>query len=171
MESAYPTHVINFVHGVGRLLLRRWKSGLADYYSVIFTRRDAGIKRLEDLQGKTIVFEDAGSTSGYLLPKLYLLRRGLKLAERNRFNANSLATDVGYVFAYSREKLVDLVLTRRVDAGACSNDDYGSLEDKKKLDIAGAGANGTSTAPLAFRAQRSGAGAGRSARGDFARDA
>src|SRR5512145_1215658 len=47
MESAYPTYVINFVHGNGKLLLRRWKGGLADYYSVIFTKRSSGIKRLE----------------------------------------------------------------------------------------------------------------------------
>lgn len=136
MESAYPTYVVNFVHGAGKLLLRRWKSGMADYHSVIFTRRNAGIKRVEDLKGKTIIFEDAGSTSGYLLPKLFLLRRGLKLTEKSRFNPNSLATDVGYVFAYSQEKLVDSVLTKQADAGAFSNDDFSSLEEKKKVDIA-----------------------------------
>jgi phosphonate transport system substrate-binding protein len=135
MESAYPTYVINFVHGAGTLLLRRWKSGMADYHSVIFTRRNGGVKRLEDLKGKTIIFEDAGSTSGYLLPKLFLLRRGLKLTEKSRFTPNSLATDVGYVFAYSQEKLVDSVLTKQVDAGAFSNDDFSSLEEKKKGDI------------------------------------
>ena len=26
MESAYPTYVINSVHGAGKLLLRRWKA-------------------------------------------------------------------------------------------------------------------------------------------------
>jgi phosphonate transport system substrate-binding protein len=135
MESAYPTYVINFVHGAGKLLLRRWKSGLADYHSVIFTRRNAGLKRLEDLKGKSIVFEDAGSTSGYLLPKLFLLRRGLKLTEKNRFTANNLATDVGYFFAYSQEKLVDAVLSKQADAGAFSNDDFNSLDEKKKLEI------------------------------------
>jgi phosphonate transport system substrate-binding protein len=136
MESAYPTYVVNFVHGAGKLLLRRWKSGMADYHSVIFTRRDAGVKRLEDLKGKIIVFEDAGSTSGYLLPKLFLIRRGLKLTEQSRFTANKLATDIGYVFAYSQEKLVESVLTRQADAGAFSNDDLNALEERKKVDIA-----------------------------------
>jgi phosphonate transport system substrate-binding protein len=136
MESAYPTYVINIVHGAGKLLLRRWKSGLADYYSVIFTRRNGGLKRLEDLQGKTMVFEDAGSTSGYLLPKLYLLRRGLKLTEKGRFSPNTLATDVGYFFSYSQHKLVDAVLSKQADAGAFSNDDFSSLDEKKKGDIA-----------------------------------
>jgi phosphonate transport system substrate-binding protein len=136
MESAYPTYVINFVHGNGKLLLRRWKGGLADYYSVIFTKRSSGIKRLEDLMGKTIAFEDAGSTSGYLLPKLFLLRRGLKLTEKRGFNPNSQPTDVGYVFALTQEKLVDLVLTQQAAAGAFSNDDFGALEEKKKADVA-----------------------------------
>ena len=52
MESAYPTYVINSVHGAGKLLLRRWKSGMAEYYSVIFTRRNSGIKHLEDWKAK-----------------------------------------------------------------------------------------------------------------------
>jgi phosphonate transport system substrate-binding protein len=135
MESAYPTYVINFVHGAGKLLLRRWKGGLADYYSVIFTRSDSAIKRVEDLKGKTIVFEDAGSTSGYLLPKLFLQKRGLKLTEKGRFSPDSVATEVGYVFARSQEKLVDAVLGKQAAAGAFSNDDLSALDEKKKLDI------------------------------------
>jgi phosphonate transport system substrate-binding protein len=99
MESAYPTYVINIAQRAGRLLLRRWKSGLADYYSVIFTRSDSRVKRLEDLRGKTIVFEDAGSTSGYLLPKLFLQRHGLKLMERGRPGSNIEPTEVDYFFA------------------------------------------------------------------------
>jgi phosphonate transport system substrate-binding protein len=135
MESAYPTYVINSVHGAGKLLLRRWKSGLADYYSVIFTRSDSGIKRVEDLRGKTIVFEDAGSTSGYLLPKLFLQRRGLKLTEKGRFSPDGSAMEVGYVFARSQEKLVDAVLAKQAAAGAFSNDDFGAIEERKKVDI------------------------------------
>ena len=136
MESAYPTYVINFVHGAGKLLLRRWKSGLADYNSIIFTRRNGGIKRLEELKGKTIVFEDAGSTSGYLLAKFFLLRQGFKLSEKSRYNPDKAPTDVGYLFAYSQEKLVDAVLTQKAAAGAFSNDDFSALEEKKKAEIA-----------------------------------
>jgi phosphonate transport system substrate-binding protein len=136
MESAYPTYVINFVHGNGKLLLRRWKGGMADYYSLIFTKRNSGVTRLEDLKGKTIVFEDAGSTSGYLLPKLYLLRRGLKLKEKRGFSPDSESTDVGYVFAYTQNNLVDSVLTQQAAAGAFSNDDLAALDEKKKADIA-----------------------------------
>ena len=136
MESAYPTYVINSVHGAGKLLLRRWKSGLAEYYSVIFTKRDGGVRRLEDLKGKTFVFEDAGSTSGYLLPKLFMQRQGLKLTEKGRFSPDSAATEVGYFFARTQEKLVEAVLAKQAAAGAFSNDDFDALEEKKKADIA-----------------------------------
>jgi phosphonate transport system substrate-binding protein len=136
MESAYPTYVINSVHGAGKLLLRRWKSGMAEYYSVIFTRRNGGIKNLEELKGKSIVFEDPGSSSGYLMPKLFLQRRGLKLTENVRFDPNNAATDVGYIFAGSQDRLVEAVLTQQSAAGAFSNDDFSALDDKKKSEVA-----------------------------------
>ena len=82
MESAYPSYVINFVHGHGKLLLRRWKSGMADYYSVIFTKRNSGIKSLEDLKGKTRL-RGCGSTSGYLLPKFVFAPPGIEANGKN----------------------------------------------------------------------------------------
>ena len=135
MESAYPTYQINSVHGAGTVLLRRWKGGRAEYYSVIFTKRNSGIKSLEDLKGKTIVFEDPGSTSGYLMPKLFLQRNGLKLVEKVRFDPNSAAADVGYTFARSQDRLVEAVLTQQAAAGAFSNDDLAALDDKKKSEL------------------------------------
>ena len=83
LESPYPTYIIDYVHGAGKPILRRWKSGMTEYQSVIVTRA-GGIKRLEDLRGKTIAFEDPGSTSGYLLAKSFLLRSGFKLLEKPR---------------------------------------------------------------------------------------
>jgi phosphonate transport system substrate-binding protein len=131
-ESAYPTYVINFVHGAGKLLLRRWKGGMADYHSIIFTTRDSAINRLEGLKGNTIVFEDPGSTSGYLLPKLFLQRQGLKLTEKRGFDPNRVATDVAYIFAGSPPRLIDSVLTHQAAAGAFSSDDHSALEEKKR---------------------------------------
>jgi ABC-type phosphate/phosphonate transport system substrate-binding protein len=43
--------------------------------------------------------------------------------------------EIGYVFATSQRKLRDLVLTKKVAAGAFSNDDYGALEESKKSAI------------------------------------
>src|SRR5262245_24190752 len=52
MDSPYPTYLINDVQGVAKLLLRRWKGGMAVYRSLIFTKRNGEINRLEDLRGK-----------------------------------------------------------------------------------------------------------------------
>ncbi|MGE5305476.1 MAG: phosphate/phosphite/phosphonate ABC transporter substrate-binding protein [Alphaproteobacteria bacterium] len=135
MDSPYPTYIINSVQGAGKLLLRRWKNGMAEYESLIFTRRNGETKSLADLRGKIIAFEDPGSTSGYFLPKLFLSRMGFKLSQQNGIGAPVSPGDIGYVFAYTQEKLVDLVITRQAAAGAFSNDDYGVLDDKKKADI------------------------------------
>lgn len=135
MESPYPTYLINNVYGAGKLFLRRWKGGMADYYSLIFTKRNSEMRRLEDLRGKIIAFEDPGSTSGHFLPEFFLSRLGFKLSEKSRIEPNVSGGEVGYIYAYSQEKLVDLVLTRRVAAGAFSNDDYATLGKRKKSDI------------------------------------
>jgi phosphonate transport system substrate-binding protein len=136
LESPYPTYLINNVYGAGKLLLRRWKGGMAEYHALIFTRKDGEIKRLEDLRGKTIAFEDPGSTSGHFLPKFFFSRRGFKLSEKTQIEPNVPAGEVGYIFAYSQKKLVDLVLTKQVAAGAFSNDDYAALDEGKKSEIA-----------------------------------
>jgi len=50
---------------VPKYSLRSWKGGAAEYWSVILTERRSGINSLQDLLGKIIAFEDAGSTSAY----------------------------------------------------------------------------------------------------------
>ena len=135
MESPYPTYVVNNVHGAGTLLLRRWKSGMADYRSLIFTHRNSGIQRLDDLRGKLIAFEDPESSSGYFLPKLFLQRNGLRLAEKPGLDANVGAAEVGFVFARSQKTLVDWVLSKNTAAGAFSNDDHAALDEKTRNDI------------------------------------
>jgi phosphonate transport system substrate-binding protein len=136
MESPYPTYLINDVHGVAKLLLRRWKGGMAEYRSLIFTKRNGEINRLEDLRGKVLAFEDPESTSGYFLPNSFLTRKGFKFTDKDRFDPFASPTDIGYLFAYSQENLVDWVLTKKAAAGAFSDDDYARLEKKKRSDIA-----------------------------------
>jgi len=136
MESPHPTYLINNVYGAGKLLLRRWKGGMAEYHSLIFTKRNGETKRLEDLRGKVIAFEDPESSSGYFLPKFFLSKKGFKLLPKTKSQPNASQGEVGYIFVHSQSKLVDLVLTKQVAAGAFSNDDYATLEEGKKSDIA-----------------------------------
>jgi phosphonate transport system substrate-binding protein len=135
MESPYPTHLINNVQGVAKLRLRRWKGGKAEYQSLIFTKRDGEINRLDDLRGKVLAFEDPESTSGHFLPKSFLIRKGFKFTDKNRYDLYASPTDIGYLFAYSQENLVNWVLTKKAAAAAFSDDDYARLEKKKRSDI------------------------------------
>ena len=135
MESPYPTYLINDMHGAAKLLLRRWKSGMGEYRSLIFTKNNGEVSRLEDLRGKVLAFEDPGSTSGHFLAKSFLLKKGFKFADKSRFDPYGSPTEVGYVFAYSQEKLVDMVLAKQVAGGAFSDDDYAKLDEKKKSAI------------------------------------
>lgn len=135
LESVYPTYTINYVHNVGKAILRRHKGGLADYQSLIFTKRNGPIKRLEDLRGKTLAFEDSGSTSGYLMPKLFLQKQGFKLSEKRSYDPNSAPGMITYLFAYGQDKLVDWVRRQEVQAGAFSDDDYAGLSESAKAEL------------------------------------
>jgi phosphonate transport system substrate-binding protein len=135
MESAYPTYLVNDVHDAGKLLLRRWQRGKAEYQSVIFAKKDSGINDLQDLRGQVIAFEDPESTSGHFLPRYFLLNRGFKMVETNRPDVKSSPPEIGFIFAYAQAKLVELVLTKQVAAGAFSDDDYANLDEMKRADI------------------------------------
>jgi len=135
MESPHPTYMINSVFGAGKLLLRRWKGGMSDYRALIFTRKNSATKRLEDLPGKMIAFEDPESTSGHFLPRHFLTRRGFKFADKSRFDPYAAPTDIGYLFANSQEKVIDWVLSKKVAAGAFSDDDYARFDEKKRSEI------------------------------------
>jgi len=76
-----------FVHPAGYVLANReakativarnlWH-GKATFTSRIYVRKEAGLKTLEDLRGKTIAFVDPASSSGYIYPMVMLMQRGL----------------------------------------------------------------------------------------------
>ena len=134
MESPYPTYVINRL-GAATLLLRRWKGGMAEYRSLIFTGKESGIARLEELRGKIIAFEDPGSTSGYFLPKLFLLKKGFSVVEKPSLGAKVAAGEIGYTFAGTEKNVVNLVLQKKVAAGAFSSDDHERLDENNKAAI------------------------------------
>jgi phosphonate transport system substrate-binding protein len=131
LESPFPTYLVNRT-GKGKLLLRRWKGGMSEYRSIIFTSKGSRITRLEDLRNKMIAFEDPGSTSGYFLPKLLLLEKRFRVTEKPDLSAKVSTAEIGYIFAGSEKNVVKLVLEEKVTAGAISNDDYASLDETSK---------------------------------------
>jgi phosphonate transport system substrate-binding protein len=135
LESPFPTYLVNR-SGIGKIILRRWKGGRDEYRGVIFRRKERRIDRLEDLRGKIIAFEDAGSTSGYFLPKLLLLEKKFQVTERPSLSAKVSGSEIGYVFAGSEKSVVQLVREGKVAAGAISDDDYAHLDETSKAGLA-----------------------------------
>lgn len=115
--------------GLADPLLREWKKGVPEYHTVIFARRDGDVRSLEYLLGRKFAFEDAGSTSGYFLPRAALEAAGLSLEKLDDPRDTPANDVVGYSFAKGEINVVAWVNRGLADAGAISNLDW---EDPKK---------------------------------------
>jgi phosphonate transport system substrate-binding protein len=60
-----------------RIVARNLWHGKSSFTSRIYVRKDAGIKAVEELRGKSIAFVDPASSSGYIYPMVLLIQRGL----------------------------------------------------------------------------------------------
>jgi phosphonate transport system substrate-binding protein len=109
-----------FVHPGGYVLAAReakativaknlWH-GKSSFTSRIFVRKDSGLRRLEDLRGKTMAFVDPASSSGYIYPMVLLISRGLV---KNR-DPKTFFRDV--VFAGSHDAAMRALVNGHVDA-------------------------------------------------------
>ncbi len=130
IDSLFPTVLVS--KGSGAVpFLRRWKDGVSEYHSVFFVERNSSIKTINDFKGKIIVFEDPGSTSGYFLPKAYLIKKGFNLSRTGEKN------NITYVFSGNAENIALWVIEGKNNIGAFSNLDFESLSDpiKEKLKI------------------------------------
>ena len=123
IDSFFPSLAVSRLSG-SKLLLRRWKTRKGEHRSVIFTRKDSGIARLEDLKGKVIAFENPFGSSGYFFPKIVLLERGLRLVFKRLETDPVKADEVGYVFTHTDSKTILLVMNRAVAAGATEDEKY-----------------------------------------------
>jgi phosphonate transport system substrate-binding protein len=128
IDSPFPTLAVSRLSG-SRLLLRRWKKGMSEYYTVIFTRQESEINRLEDLKGKMIAFEEPFSSSGYFLPKRALVQAGLVVVPKGEAADRVGPEEVGYVFSNTDESTIVWVLRSKVAAGAM---DHQSFQEKAK---------------------------------------
>lgn len=105
-------------------LLETERSGVNEYRTVFFTRRDSGIHSLADLRGRTLALQQVSSTSAYVAPMIEMLSSGLTLEVMVSPSEKPDSTSVGYVFAQSEFNMATWVDKRLVDAGAFSNLDW-----------------------------------------------
>ncbi|MCD9006621.1 phosphate/phosphite/phosphonate ABC transporter substrate-binding protein [Luteimonas sp. XNQY3] len=124
-ETASGATLLEARAGAKPLLLTE-RNGVSHYHTVYFARRDSGIQSLDDLRGRSIVFQNRQSTSAYFVPAAELLARGMKLEILLSPRDQAEPGSVGYLFARSELNISSWVHKRLVDAGAMSNIDWDS---------------------------------------------
>jgi phosphonate transport system substrate-binding protein len=107
-----------------RPLLITERDGTSQYHGVFFTRRDSGLRSVQDLPGRTIAFQRPSSTSAYFAPASDLLNRGFTLEILPTPTERVASDAVGYVFARSELNISTWVHKRLVDAGVMSHLDW-----------------------------------------------
>ncbi|HMX19592.1 MAG TPA: phosphate/phosphite/phosphonate ABC transporter substrate-binding protein [Anaerolineales bacterium] len=120
-DSTYPATLISDASGA-QIILRRWRFGVETYNSVIFASKASGITSIEGLKGKMIAMDTPYSTSGFMLPAVYLTENGLKLIGKSESTATVDSNEVGFAFAYDDENILQWVLSGHTPAGV--TDDY-----------------------------------------------
>lgn len=85
--------------------------GKHGYHSLMITRKDSGIKKIEDLKGKKFVFGDVLSTSSTLYPKKMIQESGLDLKK-----------DIKSAKLGNASAIVVSVMQGTVDAGSIYKD-------------------------------------------------
>jgi len=120
-DSTYPATLISDEIGA-QIILRRWRFGVEEYHSVIFASQESGITTLDALKGHVIAMDTPYSTSGFVLPAVYMIENGLKLVGKKDYSEAVAANEVGFVFSYDDENTLQWVLSDLVSAGV--TDDY-----------------------------------------------
>lgn len=109
-----------------QLMVRTIEEGTESYRSIIITRKDSGITKLEEVKGKHFGFTDKRSTSGYLFPLLGLIKNGINLADFSKIS-----------FTKKHANLLLAVSNKQVQAGAMADaefmDKYGVKVDELKI--------------------------------------
>lgn len=84
--------------------------GKPEYFALIITHPDSGIRSVADLKGKTFAFGDKGSTSGYLIPLHFFMSQGI---DPDKYFAKVLHT--------KHQAIETQVAAGQLDAGADYN--------------------------------------------------
>lgn len=106
------------------ILLRKWKQGVPEYQSLVFTRKDSGLNSLADLSGHSIAFQHPGSTTGYFQPASELRAAGHRLRRLTSIDDRAEPGSVGFLFSGAEYNTVMWVHKGLINAGVLSSLDW-----------------------------------------------
>ncbi len=116
--------------GAGIEPVAKWinrDTGVAGYRSLLIARSDSGIGTIEDARGRSFAFNDRHSTSGFLVPSVFLHERGIdpetyfsEVSFAGSHEATALAVAGGRVDLASNN---NETLPRLIDSGRIARDD------------------------------------------------
>jgi len=130
-DSSFPTLRVRELSG-SKIILRRWKQGDPEYWSLFVALKDSGIDSVRGFVGGVLAFEKPHSTSGFVLPAGTLVQRGFTLREVEGPMATVGSSEIGYYFSGDEENTIQLVLQGKVIGGGISNQDYDGLPEELK---------------------------------------
>jgi phosphonate transport system substrate-binding protein len=90
--------------------------GISTYGGMTFVRKESGIRRPEDMRGKTIALVDPATTGGYLAQKVYLRSHGIDLDK-----------DLTVIWTGSHDEVINKVLRNQADIGGAKNNTVNSF--------------------------------------------
>lgn len=97
-------------------ILRLGQGGSFEDAAVIFALKQSKLSSLEGLNGKLIAFEHPTSTTGFVLPMVYLQGANLKLVQKQSRQSAVAADEVGYLLSRDDQNSIQWVISGRVKA-------------------------------------------------------
>jgi phosphonate transport system substrate-binding protein len=120
-DSTYPATLISDQVGA-KIIVRRWRFGVEKYQSVIFASKSSGITSIDQLPGHMVAMDAPYSTSGFMLPAVYLTEQGLKLTGKKSDGDPVADDEIGFVFSYDDTNTLQWVISGLADVGV--TDDF-----------------------------------------------
>ncbi|MGD9124817.1 MAG: phosphonate ABC transporter substrate-binding protein [Desulfarculaceae bacterium] len=98
------------------------------YTGIIITKKDSGVKSMEQAKGKTFAFTDPNSTSGFLVPNI-LFARDLKVKPEKYFKKVSFSGSHGASILAVKNGSVEVAATNNIDLDRMIEKGQASIDD------------------------------------------
>jgi len=133
-DSPYPALVISQEAGATPIL-RRLKYGVDQYHSVFISKANSEFDELSDLQGEMVAFEEAFSTSGYMLPLAFLIENDMNPILKNSLETVVSPGEVGYVFSTADNTTIQWIISGKIPVGVTDNVTFSRLPEETQAGL------------------------------------